>query len=208
MEWIFLALGIPIGIAANWIYSLTLRAWGRMQYGKLAIKGHWAEWAPESRGREFSIGEIEYSWLHRRIEFNGTNYTSNGDPFCHWTTTVSSLDLAAGEFTYGFLSSNVGALHTTSTGFGVISLRRRRDKKIVPEDGYFMYRDSKPHTVSHSMVKIDEIPESRSENAGYILSRVFPHEWAKLNGGQGEAVKSPFTVVKRGEDSSAEEVPA
>lgn len=208
MEWIFLALGIPIGIAANWGGSLISRVWDRFQHGKLDITGHWAEWAPDSKGREFSIGEFQYSWLRRRIEFNGTNYTSDGVPYCHWTTVASSLDREANEFSYNFQSRNVGALHTASTGFGVISLRRRRDKRIVPEDGYFMYRDTRAYAVSHSMVRLDEVPESRSDNAADILARVFPHEWAALHPDQDAAPKSQLTVVKRGETASAEEVPA
>src|SRR6185437_3427940 len=206
MDVMTILISIPLAILANVVWAGLLIARDHWQHGKLKIQGHWAEWAPDSKGREFSIGTIEYRWLKRRIEFNGTNYHSNGMPFCHWTTTASTLNLPAGKLYYIFDSTNVGALQSSSTGFGVLNLRRRADKTIVPEDGYFMYRDTRAFSVSHSMVRIDEVPMSRGDSAAAILARVFPHAWSALNGDDAIEPRSPFRVVARDVHAHPEDV--
>lgn len=180
MEWIFLVLGIPIGLVTTWIAALIMIGWARLQHGKLAISGHWAEYAETSTGREFSIGTLEYQWFRRRWEFNGTNYHSNGTPLCHWQTTSSTLNLQTGKFFYIFDSTDVGRFQSSSTGFGCLNLIRRH-KTIVPEDGYFMYHDAEAVSVSHSMVPIARIPDSRGDSAAEILAETFPAAWAALN---------------------------
>ena len=175
MEWLFLALAIPTGIAAARIDVLITWTINRVRHGRLNISGNWAEWVPNSSGRQFSIGTIGYNVLRRRYNFDGTNYNNDGTPYCHWQTVTSYIDYEKLEFHYTFATKDVASLQTTSYGNGVLQLVRR-DDSLVPEDGYYLYATPGNTAIlaSHTMRSISEIPESRNMNAKELLAQTFP----------------------------------
>lgn len=192
-----------LAILTNIVWAGILALKERIRTGKLRVAGHWAEYAADSKGREFSIGTIESPWWRRRVTFNGTNYRSDGTPFCHWTSTMAAIQPEKNQIIYSFDSVDVNNLQSSTTGFGVLNLRKRRDGSFEPQDGYFMYRGAKALAVSHSMVRIDEVPANRGDSAADILARAFPHEWKALN---GEPAAEPKSLRVMKADVEAEDL--
>jgi hypothetical protein len=73
VEWFFAALGIPVGVIATRLDVALLWVVNRIRFGKLHLKGNWAEYVPDSTGRQYSLGTIEYDIWHKRYNLNGTN---------------------------------------------------------------------------------------------------------------------------------------
>ena len=175
MEWLFLALSIPIGVAAARIDVLISWVFNRIKHGRLEIRGSWAEWIPGSSGRQFSIGTIQYNVLRRRYNFDGTNYYNNGEPYCHWQTVTSYVDYDKLEFHYIFATKDVATLQTTSYGYGVLQLVSRNGI-LSPEDGYYIYAtpDGSALSLSHTLVRVAAVPSNRNDNSIDILRAAFP----------------------------------
>ncbi|MEQ1737640.1 MAG: hypothetical protein ABL886_14700 [Rhodoglobus sp.] len=177
MEWVFLLLSIPIGIAVARIDVFILWLINRNKFGRLRITGNWAEWIEQSQGRQFSLGRIEYNVFRRRYNFDGTNYDNDGSPYCHWDTVSSSLDFDKLEFHYVFATRLVSSRQITSHGYGVVHLERDGGE-LRPVDGYYMYAElgasAGAFAFGHTMVSIDSLPVSRNANAAEFLRTVFP----------------------------------
>lgn len=177
MEWLILLLGLPVSVAAARVDVLLMWWINRFRHGKLRMSGNWIEWVPKSEGRQFSIGCIEYNLLRRRYNFDGTNYKNSGEPFCHWRTVTSYVDYEQLEFHYVFATKDVDTLQTSSYGYGVVQLVRRNGE-LVPEYGYYIYATGNDNaiSVSHSMRRLDSLPESRNDNAFSILTAAYPEK--------------------------------
>lgn len=175
MEWLFLFLSFPIAVLAARADVFVVWAVARLRYGKLSIRGHWAEWIPGSTGRQFSIGTIQYNVFQRRYNFDGTNYRNNGDPFCHWRTVTSYLDFGKLEFHYVFATKDVDSMQTTSYGYGVLQLVSR-DGSLIPEDGYYIYANGHDAAVSqsHTLTPVLKVADNRNDNAAILLAATFP----------------------------------
>lgn len=182
MEWLFLLLGVPIGVLGARADWLILRAWERWTLGKLRIKGHYAEFVPNSVGRQFSLGSISWRPSRRQYAFDGTNYRNDGEPFCHWRTVSSYLDRETNEYHYVFRTTAIGSLRLMSYGYGVVNLVQS-EGALVPQDGYYVYVTPTGEVVSvdHTVVRIDALPATRTENAGELLARVLPEHKDRLD---------------------------
>ena len=181
MEWVFLALGLVLGIggnlAANVAQGTIDSRRERKQFGPLNIEGTFAEWVPDSMGRQFSIGQIRYVRSAKRYDLDGTNYKNDGEPYCRWRTVASSLDLRNRQFHYVFVTTNFATPNTSSYGYGVIYLDHRNDG-LEPVDGFYVYVDGTQNSrdaiaVSHTMDRINA-PDSRNKNMAQLLDTVYP----------------------------------
>ena len=172
VEWFFAALGIPVGVIATRLDVALLWVVSRIRFGKLRLKGNWAEYVPDSTGRQYSLGTIEYDIWHKRYNLNGTNYQNDGTPFCHWKTVTSHLDRENGRFHYVFDTTEAGSLQISSSGYGVVNLERQ-GKELVPIDGYYVYVTSERDaiSVSHTMDRMGVRP-TRTRNVSAILDNL------------------------------------
>ncbi|MDX1882712.1 hypothetical protein [Mycolicibacterium sp. 120270] len=182
MEWVFLALGVVLGIGGNLAANLAQNAIDtrreRKQFGPVNIEGVFAEWVPDSKGRQFSIGQIRYVKSSKRYDLDGTNYRNDGEPFCRWRTVASSLDLRNRQYHYVFVTTNFETPNTNSYGYGVIYLDSQGDG-LEPVDGYYVYVDDtqwsrKAISVSHTMDRIHSMPESRNANMAELIDQIYP----------------------------------
>lgn len=183
MEWILLVIGSLVGIGGNllasYLWEKVDKRRSSRKHGKLNIEGKWAEYIPDAAGRQFSLATIEYRRDRKLYVLNGTNYKNNGDPFCHWRTVASYLDLDNHVYHYVFATTDVGSLNVSSYGYGVLNLVRH-EKSIEPQDGYYVYVDATGQaiSVSHNFKRIHTMPASRTDNAAPIIDLAFPGQRA------------------------------
>ena len=176
MDWMFALLGIPFGIVATRLDVVLMVVVNRVRYGRVEIKGNWAEYVATAPNRQYSLCTMEYDVIRRRYNFDGTNYNNDGSPHCHWRTVSSHLDRHALQFHYVFETREVSAMHAKSYGYGVINLAHTGNR-IVPSDGYYVYVSpvGDAVAVSHMMKPVDALPP-RDVNAASYLDGLFPAE--------------------------------
>lgn len=179
MEWLFALLGIPFGIVATRLDVVLMWMVNRVRYGRVEIKGNWAEYVSTSPSRQYSLCTMEYDVVHRRYNFDGTNYNNDGSPHCYWHTVSSHLDRDGLQFHYVFETREVSAMHVKSYGYGVLNLVHE-DNRIVPSDGYYVYVSptGEPVAVSHTIKHADS-PPPRDINAAAYFDALFPAERSK-----------------------------
>ena len=186
MEWLFAFLGIPIAIVATRLDVVLMSVVNRIRYGRVEIKGNWAEYVPTSPNRQYSLCTMEYDVIHRRYNLNGTNYNNDGSPHCYWRTVSSHLDREGLQFHYVFETREVSAMHVKSYGYGVVNLAHV-EKRIVPSDGYYVYVSptGEAAAITHTMKRADALPP-RDVNAAAYFDALFPAERTNqmLAGGQ------------------------
>lgn len=179
MEWVLLVVGFVVGIGGNIVANVLWEKLDKLRStrrcGQLEFEGKWAEYVPNSIGRQFSLATVEYRRSKKIYELNGTNYQNNGDPYCHWRTVASYLDLENYVYHYVFATTDVGALNVSSYGYGVLNLIRSGDS-IAPQDGYYVYvtPSGTAISVSHTFKKITNLPANRTDNAGVLIDAIFP----------------------------------
>jgi hypothetical protein len=179
MEWIFVLLGVPVGIVATMSYDWIRVQLDNARHGRLRMSGSWAEYIPRSNERQFSVGSIRFKFSRGQYVFDGTNYNNDGTPFCRRRTVSSHVDRAALEFHYTFLSKEVDRAQSMAYGYGVVNLVKD-GRFLVPADGEYMYADSPESAMlcNHSMVRIepDSVPAT-AHNVSKELRRILPVEW-------------------------------
>lgn len=156
-----LALGIVVGILANFAFEWVRELLGRL-FGRIEIKGVWGERIVDGVERVYSIGQVRYDMRQRMWVFDGTNYHNDGRPFCHWRTIASYVDRQHKRYYYVFLNTHVDATHAGYTGFGFVDLEWR-GRSWTPRNGAFAAGNPGEAFRSHSMVRLTELPTSRTE---------------------------------------------
>ena len=179
MDWLFALLGIPLGIVATRLDVVLMWVVNRARYGRVEIKGNWAEYVATSPSRQYSLCTMEYDVIHRRYNFDGTNYNNDGSPHCYWRTVSSHLDRDELQFHYVFETREVSTMHVKSYGYGVLNLAHA-DNRIVPADGYYVYvtPTGDAAAVNHTMKRADALPP-RDVNAAAYFDALFPAERGK-----------------------------
>uniref|UniRef100_A0A5Q5CFG4 Uncharacterized protein n=1 Tax=Mycobacterium sp. (strain JLS) TaxID=164757 RepID=A0A5Q5CFG4_MYCSJ len=161
VQWLLLLLGIPIGVAANfcfqWLWTVL-----RWSADRIDIAGVWGERIHSGHERQCSVGKISYDIWRTRWTFDGTNYHDDGRPFCHWRTISSYLDRHNKVFYYIFLNTQEEEAHAGYTGFGIVHLHKV-EKKWVPVRGAFAAGNPGESFRSHSMVRLESVPENRDQ---------------------------------------------
>jgi len=158
MDWLAILLGIPIGIAANFCFQWATAVY-RWSSDRISIKGVWGERIHSGTERQCSIGRIRYDIRRSMWTFDGTNYHNDGTPFCHWRTIASHLDRHNKVFYYIFLNTHEEEAHTGYTGFGFVQLAKT-ERKWTPVRGAFAAGNPGESFRSHSMVKLDNEPDT------------------------------------------------
>ncbi|MER7709735.1 hypothetical protein AB0K98_14955 [Streptomyces werraensis] len=169
-DYIFLALGIPAGIASNILYQY-LRSFVSRRFDPIEMKGIWGEYMSEPGERQCSIGEIRYDLRRSMWVFDGTNYHNDGRPFCHWVTLASYFDKTKREFYYTFSNTLAETGQTGYIGFGVLRFRRH-EGKWVPDRGFFISGNEGESYRSHSVVRLDRIPTTPQETQAVFRTRL------------------------------------
>lgn len=170
------------GLAAGRIDHLVVYVWSWFGTGRLDRKSDWLEYVPKGELRQFSVGRFRYSLRRREWEFSGTNFNNDGSPFCHWRTVKSLHDTGSQTFYYVFHTEAIDSPQTTSTGFGVIKLKKE-GRRMIPQHGYYNYTqpNGDPISVQHTMQQIDHIPSEYERDASELFRKYLPKEWANRN---------------------------
>lgn len=161
------ALGIGSSIAA--FYLINLFQYMVAKKDKIKIEGEWGEFVPMSLGRQYSFGRIYFDKGRKMYAFDGTNYSDNGERFCHWETVVSHVDANLKKFFYTFTAQLEGELDKIYYGFGVINLVKDASGSLVPMDGYYISANVDGKTMSHSMKRIDGVRYERGGDGQRII---------------------------------------
>ncbi|MGY3565082.1 hypothetical protein [Sinomonas sp. RB5] len=181
--WLGVLLSVPAALAATAIWLVGALVVDRVRFGRVDIKGAWAEWVESGDDRCFSVGVIERRAFTSQYVFDGTNYHNDGRPFCYWRTVKSHFGQDKSEYIYVFATKDVTSLQTTSYGYGVVNLASD-GKSLVPAGGFYMYSVGTNTALQrdHTLKRADknEIPKP-GENAAKFLARTFPAEWSVLN---------------------------
>lgn len=166
-----LAIGVVVGVFANFAYQWIRDAFSRLT-GRIDIKGIWGERMLDGTERVYSIGEIRYDIRQQMWVFDGTNYHNDGTPFCHWRTISSYVDHKDRRYYYIFFNTHVQASHAGYTGFGFVDFERR-GKAWVPRNGAFAAGNPGEAFRSHSMVRLDNQPNT-TEEVIEAFTRILP----------------------------------
>jgi hypothetical protein len=164
-----LLVGITGGVIASCVYKIIEQH--RHMY-QVDIVGNWAERIPRSVGHSFSFGEIVFDKHRGMYAFDGTNFSDDGTPFCHWETVASHLDVNARQFFYIFTARLEGSLQNTYVGFGVVNLARPDDGQLVPVDGHYASWSVDDEPMSHSMVRMSDIVYRRGDHGRLIIQKL------------------------------------
>lgn len=103
--------------------------------------------APE---RCVSLGTLDFSMRNSRINFNGTNFTNDGNEFENWKTEMSNADPKTKRFTYKYLIERHHNPQHSSSGFGEVIFENSIGP-LRPAMGYFMDID---HTRKSHHIKV------------------------------------------------------
>jgi hypothetical protein len=122
-----------------------------------SLNGYWFEYVPTSKGRNYSIGKVQFQKTTRSLAFDGANYSNDGRLFCTWDSINVHVDLSTRKLFYIFRACLKDARHSENYGFGVVNISEGKDGKPKPESGHYIEAkgDARPH--SHTMVALDEI---------------------------------------------------
>lgn len=170
MTWLAAVLSIPLGMAANFAFQWALIFYRRVSE-RVEIKGIWAERMRSGSDRQCSIGRIRYSIRRSMWLFDGTNYHNDGRAFCHWRTISSYLDTHNKVFYYIFLNTPEEEAHIGYTGFGIVHLVEINGEWI-PIRGTFAAGGVGEIFRSHSMVKIDQEPETQADTVALFRDKL------------------------------------
>lgn len=121
------------------------------------LEGEWFEEIPMSPERRYSIGVFRFDKGTRMYSYDGTNYRSDGKPFCTWRSKAVIVDLKGREVQYIFDASICDERHESNTGFGVINLVVDRDGKLTSESGYYIEARKNGKPLSHTMRLLDDV---------------------------------------------------
>lgn len=175
IDWLTLILGGIIGVLASLVAAYVYDKIKYLTSNKLKIsmEGLWAEYAPDSADRQYSVGRIYFDRKRKMFAFDGTNYLNSGQPYCYWKTVASYVDRDTKEFFYVFTAQIENELDKRYHGFGVVSLAAD-GKTLTPSRGYYVSAavDGKP--ISHSMIQADELaplPNVSGRDAIKFISR-------------------------------------
>jgi len=127
---------------------------------KTALEGTWGEYVPGSTDRQYSLGRIFWDKRRKIYAFDGTNFSNDGEAFCHWQTLTSYLDRSNGQYFYTFRAS-VANDPGTYYGFGVVNLATDDRGRLAPVDGHYVSASVDGKGMSHSMVRAAELKYSR-----------------------------------------------
>jgi len=154
MEWLLFALGFPAALLTAYGYDI-LKGMIKARSDRLAIEGFWLEFVRDSKNHQYSHGRIRFDKKRGFWAFDGTNYKNNGEPFCHWETVSSHVDVAGRKFFYTFVARVENELDKTYYGFGVVNLVVNDRDQLVPVDGHYVSANVDGRGMSHSMVPTD-----------------------------------------------------
>lgn len=158
IDWLSLVIGGAIGLACNLAASYVYDKIKSFANQKISMEGSWAEYAPSSAGRQYSLGRIYFDKKRRLLAFDGTNYRNDGEPYCYWKTVASHIDRETQEFFYVFTAQVENQLDRRYYGFGVVNLALNADNVLTPSRGHYVSANVDDGTsISHSMIKADEL---------------------------------------------------
>lgn len=161
MDILVFVIGVTTGVLGNFA-THALRSSAGWIWEPYKIKGIWIEKIHSGEERVFSLGRIRKDLRRGMWTFEGTNYHNDGTPFCHWRTVTSHLDKQNKRFYYTFLNTPHNSTHTSYTGFGFLELTRE-GRHYVPTRGSFAAGNPKEQFRSHSIVKIEALPQDQRE---------------------------------------------
>lgn len=174
MEWLLLivggALGIPASMAATYLYGRISSMQNRR---RLRIEGTWGEYAKDSAGHQFTLGEIYFDRKRGIYAFDGTNYANDGAIFCHFKTISSSVEIEARKYLYTFEAQLPGKMEVYF-GFGVVNLGLHHGV-LSPSDGHYVSASVDGKGMSHSMVPMADLTYQRDAHGGEIVKRMRAH---------------------------------
>jgi hypothetical protein len=158
LDWSSLAVGGLIGfvlnVAASYVYD-KLRV--VLSKRKVKIDGLWAEYLPESSDHQYTFGRIYFDKARGFYAFDGTNYRNDGQPFCHFQTVTSHIDLDTHEYFYVFVAQVENELDRRYYGFGVVNLTVDDKGALVPARGHYVSANVDGKPMSHTIVPADEL---------------------------------------------------
>jgi hypothetical protein len=154
VEWLMLGLGIPAGVFATLMYDV-LKGMVKARRQTLALEGTWAEFVKDSKGHQYTLGRIYFDKRRGFWAFDGTNFTNEGEPFCHFETVSSHVDVANRQFFYTFTARIENELDKTYYGFGVVNLAANERGELTPVHGHYVSANVDGKGMSHSMIPVD-----------------------------------------------------
>jgi hypothetical protein len=165
------ALGIPSGALGIYAYNY-IETFMANRSIKLDIIGTWGEFAPDSDGHRYSLGRIYLDRRRKIYRFDGTNYRDSGEPFCHWETVVSYLDVPGRKFFYLFTAQMKEDLDKLYYGFGVINLSDIARNTLAPVDGHYTSVNVDGRPISHSMLNVSALEYRRGTDGRIVVDTI------------------------------------
>jgi hypothetical protein len=100
------------------------------------LEGYWFQTIPGLAKSPYSIGQFTYNKFSRTFSWDGTNYTVTGEPIANWQSFHLHYDPTNRRILYIF-GGKTKDPPSKFDGFGVMDLRYKDGKDLIPIGGYF-----------------------------------------------------------------------
>lgn len=124
------------------------------------------EYIRNAPDRCVSLGTLDFSMRSSRINFNGTNFSNDGNEFENWKTELSNADPKTKRFTYKYIIERHQDPHHSSSGFGEVIFENSIGP-LRPAMGYFMDID---HVKNRQHVKVKRTQYHSAEEIAQKLN--------------------------------------
>jgi hypothetical protein len=127
-------LGLLASLAATlvWVIAVTVHSYLKLR----DLTGCWFQDIPSYQGRRYSIGQFTFNKLSRTFEWNGTNYSSKGEPLSEWESTHVYRDKTAKKIFSVLRGHPQDKPFTQCYAFVVMNLKEQSGKLCLA-DGFF-----------------------------------------------------------------------
>ena len=158
-------LGVVASVLASliWVTLVACNSYYKLKH----ISGFWFQHIPYYKGRSYSIGHLSYNRYKRAFEWNGTNYSDNGEPLSDWECVHLHEDLAAKKILSLFRGHFRKSPYSLFYGFVVINFRNTPNNKVYPTDGFFQdaqETETPQHFTLHKLEDIASTFKIKQEN--------------------------------------------
>ena len=181
MKLLLVVAGIPVGVAANWIYYRLSARFDKKQLASL--NGRWIEIIVDS-DRPVSITKFYYDNLKKSYIYEGKNYYRDGTPYCEFQSEALTYSLSDKKVYYVYKYWLIKKPFEQVYGSGVLEFKDRGSEYIFIRGHYrSMKQDSPPRAIHlHSERKIcEKLEDEASERKDEEFVRAVASQYA--NGG-------------------------